>query len=226
VEPALVLRYGRFAKSCSPDEAKRNPGKRYRFDHAPRVSLRSTRATKERTKEKYRRRNADRRKASSAVPYGHGRTSNVRRTSIGVPPRSRPKESFIARDSAPDFYFLGLGGQGEPVRRAGVTRPYLSQSSDQTRPGHSARGFLPGCRPGAGCKSARGHRPRPTRSGYACRTAPIDWARYGAYVTKPVTIVNATGTRNFVIRRCKRRAFPLPLAGRGRGGGREAKRQR
>src|ERR1700745_1585218 len=43
---------------------------------------------------------------------------------------SRPKESFIARDSAPGFYFLGRGGQGWPVRRAGVTRSYLSQSSE------------------------------------------------------------------------------------------------
>ena len=56
---------------------------------------------------------------------------------------SRPKESFIARDSAPGFYFLGRGGQGWPVRRAGVTRPYLSQSSELSRPSRSARGLLP-----------------------------------------------------------------------------------
>src|SRR5690242_21575600 len=47
---------------------------------------------------------------------------------------SRPKESFIARDSAPGFCFLGRGGQGWPVRRAGVTRSYLSQSSEVIAP--------------------------------------------------------------------------------------------
>jgi hypothetical protein len=57
--------------------------------------------------------------------------------------------------------------------------------------------------------------PSPPRSGYACRTAPIDWARYGAHVTKPVTTVSSTETRNLVIRRCMRRIFPSPLAGEG-----------
>jgi hypothetical protein len=40
-----------------------------------------------RRKRKNRKRNADRRNAYSAVPYGHGRAWSARRTSIGVPPR-------------------------------------------------------------------------------------------------------------------------------------------
>jgi hypothetical protein len=60
-------------------------GRRCRFDLAP--GFRYAPPGLRNKGKKIRRRNADRRKASSAVPYGHGRTSNVRRTSIGVPPR-------------------------------------------------------------------------------------------------------------------------------------------
>ena len=95
-------------------------------------------------RKKYRRRNADRRNFSilpcltdTAAPGAPG--AHLSAFHRG----SRPKESFIARDSAPGFDFLGRGGQGWPVRRAGVTRPYLSQSSDQTRPGRSAEGLMP-----------------------------------------------------------------------------------
>jgi hypothetical protein len=109
-------------------------------------------------KEKYRRRNADRRKASSAVPYGHGRASIVRRTSIGV---SRPKESFIARDSASGHASWDATNRFGPFRRAVLPAPICPQSSNCTlRPSRSARGRDAQSRPGAGCKSARGRRPR------------------------------------------------------------------
>jgi hypothetical protein len=177
VEPALVLRYGRFAKSCSPDEAtllrllrklrrvrvRRSAervggseirGNRYRFDHAPWVSLRSTRATKQRTKENIGGETPTDARSSSAAPCGCG------------------------RDSAPGFYFLGRGGQGWPVRRAGVTRPYLSQSSDQTRPGRSAEGLLP--------KAARERVAKPragtalARRAVACRPPYVRLGEVGA----------------------------------------------
>jgi hypothetical protein len=103
----------------------------------PRFRLRNAR-------KKHRRRNTDRRNFSilpclrdTAAPGAPG--AHLSAFHRG----SRPKESFIARDSAPGFCFLGPGGQGWPVRRAGVTRPYLSQSSEQTRPSRSAEGLMP-----------------------------------------------------------------------------------
>ena len=96
--------------------------------------IRSGNDEREERKKKYRRRNADRRKAllpcltGTAAPGAPG--AHLSAFHRG----SRPKESFIARDSAPGFYFLGRGGQGWPVRRAGVTRSYLSQSSEVIAP--------------------------------------------------------------------------------------------
>jgi hypothetical protein len=114
-------------------------GNGHRFDLAPGFRYAPPGLQK---KKKIRRRNADRRKAlpcrtGTAAPGSPG--AHLSAFHRG----SRPKESFIARDSAPGFNFLGRGGQGWPVRRAGVTRPCLSQSSEQTRPSHSARGLMP-----------------------------------------------------------------------------------
>jgi hypothetical protein len=65
--------------------------------------------------------------------------------------------------------------------------------------------------PGSGLQVRARAPPSPPRSGYACRTAPIDWARYGAYVTKPVTNVNTAETRNLVIMSASGAFDPLPL---------------
>ena len=74
-----------------------------------------------------------------AVPYGHGRAPVGVRTTVGVPPRllprglSSPKAQRQAR--LPGVW---------PIRRAGVTRPDLSQSSDSTsRAGRSAGRLMP-----------------------------------------------------------------------------------
>jgi hypothetical protein len=73
---------------------------------------------------------------TAAPPYGG-------RTSISVPPRLSSQGVFHRKGLSARLFFLGLGGQGWPVRRAGVTRPYLPQSSEQTRPGRSAEGLMP-----------------------------------------------------------------------------------
>jgi hypothetical protein len=74
-------------------------------------------------KEKYRRRNADRRKASSAVPYGHGRASIVRRTSIGVPPRFSSQGVFHRKGLSLRPCFLGRDEQVWPVPSSGCYPP-------------------------------------------------------------------------------------------------------
>jgi hypothetical protein len=56
-------------------------------NHYSRTSLPFIRATKERI----RRRNADRRNGDYAVPFGHGRAPYEGRTTVGVPPRLSPK---------------------------------------------------------------------------------------------------------------------------------------
>ena len=120
---------------------------------------------RERTKE-IRRRNADRRNEYSAVANGHGRACKRPGAHLSAFHRgSRPKESFIARDSAPGFIFLGLGGQfGWPSSGRYPPLPVPVQRT-QSRPGHSAEGLMPECRPGAGCKAARGHRTRAREPG-------------------------------------------------------------
>jgi hypothetical protein len=77
------------------DVTPRAPGgKRCASETSAWIAGSSLAMTKENERKKYRRRNADRRNPYSAVPYGHGRASNVRRTSIGVPPRFSPQGVF------------------------------------------------------------------------------------------------------------------------------------
>src|SRR6516162_1865371 len=103
---------------------------------------------------------------------------------------SRPKESFIARDSAPGFLFLGLGGQfGCPSSGRYPPLPVPVQRT-QSRPGRSAEGLMPKCRPGAGCKAARGHRTRPRGLGLPPGRARIIGRDSETYVTEMETYVN------------------------------------
>jgi len=104
---------------------------------------------------------------------GHGRAPQRRGAHLSAFHRgSRPKESFIARDSAPGFCFLGRGGKvgGPSVERA-LPAPTCPSPARPSRPGHSARRLMPECRPGAGCKSARGRRTRPREPGTASQAA-------------------------------------------------------
>ncbi len=126
-------------------------------------------------------------RSSSAAPRGCGRCPHPDppplagegmgggSTSIGVPPRFSSQGVFHRKGLSTRPSFLGRGGKVWPLRRAGVTRPYLSQSSEQTRPGRSARGWLPNAarerlaRPRAGAALARASRglpprPRPSRT--------------------------------------------------------------
>jgi len=116
----LVLRYGRFAK-CSPNEANGSRPNPFRF--APRVSLRSTRATKKKKKSEAKRRQTQR---SFAVPDEHGRASSVRRTSIGVPPRL-----LLRRPNATAQLQSALPGMGPVSGRYPQTDP--SQYSEAPR---------------------------------------------------------------------------------------------
>jgi hypothetical protein len=144
-------------------------------------------------KEKYRRRNADRRNAYSAVPYGHGRASNVRRTTVGVPPRFSPPRSLSSQGTQPQAMLPGT----RPLRLTGFPRPCLSQSSECTsRPGRSAEGLMPKAArervatPRAGTALAR-------TAWNACRAAS-DWARFDwCHVTEIGTCVNAAVTSRF-----------------------------
>ena len=62
-------------------------------------------------KERIRRRNADRGKASSAVPYGHGRALERQGAHLSAFHRgSRPKESFIGKGLSTRPGFLRRGG--------------------------------------------------------------------------------------------------------------------
>jgi hypothetical protein len=80
---------------------------------------------------------------------------------------SRPKESFIARDSAPGFCFLG---RGLSVEWALPTPAYPSPARP-SRPGHSAEGLMPnGARERVASPPA-GHRTRPVLT--ACRPQPV-----------------------------------------------------
>ena len=116
----MVLRYGRFAK-CSPNEANGSRPNPFRF--APRVSLRSTRATKKKKKSEAKRRQTQR---SFAVPDEHGRASSVRRTSIGVPPRL-----LLRRPNATAQLQSALPGMGPVSGRYPQTGP--SQYSEAPR---------------------------------------------------------------------------------------------
>jgi hypothetical protein len=101
--------------------------------------IRSGNDEREERKKKYRRRNADRRKAllpcltGTAAPGAPG--AHLSAFHRG----SRPKESFIARDSAPGFCFLG---RGLSVEWALPTPAYPSPAKS-SRPGRSAEGLMP-----------------------------------------------------------------------------------
>src|SRR5499427_10481521 len=57
---------------------------------------------------------------------------------------SRPKESFIARDSASGFCFLGRGGKvGGPSVEWALPAPTCPSPARPSRPGHSARRITP-----------------------------------------------------------------------------------
>jgi hypothetical protein len=128
------------------------------------LRLRLRQATKEKISEAKRRQTQGRvlpRLAGAAAPGAPG--AHLSAFHRG----SRPEESFIARDSASGHASWDATNRFGPFRRAGVTRPDLSQSSKCTlRPSRSARGRDAQSRPGAGCKSARGRRPR--RRSQAC----------------------------------------------------------
>jgi hypothetical protein len=106
VAPAVVLRSSPLRKACSPDEAKRNPGSPVSLRSCSRTSLHSVRATKRKISEAKRRQT----QGSSAVPYGHGRASSVRRTTVGVPPRFSPQGVFHLKGLSLRPGFLGRGG--------------------------------------------------------------------------------------------------------------------
>src|SRR6266576_600891 len=73
---------------------------------------------------------------TAAHPAGCARLSAFHR---GSRPRDFRRQRLSARPG-----FLGRGEQVWPIRRAGVTRPNLSQSSDSTsRAGHSAGRLMP-----------------------------------------------------------------------------------
>ena len=77
--------------------------------------------------------------------FGHGRASQRRGAHLSAFHRgSRPKESFIARDSAPGFSFLGRGGRvgGPSVGRALPASTYPSPAMP-SQPGRSARRITP-----------------------------------------------------------------------------------
>jgi hypothetical protein len=130
--------------------------------------------TKERTKGKDSEAKRRQTQGSSAVPDGHGRAPIRGAHHLSAFHRgSRPEESFIARDSAPGFCFLG---RGLSVEWALPTPAYPSPARS-SRPGHSAKGLMPNAarervaKPRAGTALAPGLRP-------AGRN-PSDWARFG-----------------------------------------------
>ena len=93
---------------------------------------------------------------------------------------SRPKESFIARDSAPGFCFLGRGGKvgGPSVERA-LPAPTCPSPARPSRPGRSARRITPNAA-GSGLQI----RPRaphsPARAWNASRPRPNHRMRFGS----------------------------------------------
>ncbi len=114
--------------------------------------------TKEITKEKkIRRRNADRRNSHSAVASATAAPGSPGAHLSAFHRGSRPEESFIARDAAPGFFFLGPGGKVGGLPSSGRYPPYLSQSSEAIAAWSQWQADNTRCRPGAGCKSATLH---------------------------------------------------------------------
>jgi len=112
---------------------------------------------------------------------GHGRAPQRRGAHLSAFHRgSRPKESFIARDSAPGFCFLGRGGKvgGPSVERA-LPAPTCPSPARPSRPGRSARRITPNAA-GSGLQI----RPRaphsPARAWNASRPRPNHRMRFGS----------------------------------------------
>jgi len=127
--------FGRLCRwsmlSCSrkmPVEAFARVASAWIAGSSPAMTKRNEREERKKKSEAKRRQT----QGSSAVPYGHGRASQRGGAHLSAFHRgSRPKESFIARDSAPGFCFLGRGRTGfaYPFERALPAR-CLSQSSE------------------------------------------------------------------------------------------------
>src|SRR5262249_61857187 len=93
------------------------------------------------------------------------------------------------------FCFWGGGGGGAPAGGAGFPRLYLSQSSEAIAAWSWRQAEITQCRPGAGCKAARGHRTRPRDPGMPPRPRPYR-ARFDLlYVTEMGTNVNVNETK-------------------------------
>jgi len=146
---------------------------------------------RERTKE-IRRRNADRRNEYSAVANGHGRARSARRTSIGVPPRFSSQGVFHRKGLSTR---LSLPGTWRPVWLA-VERALPAPTCPSPANAVAPR-LMPKCRPGAGCKAARGHRTRPREPGMPPGRDRIIRRDSKPYVTVTVTIVNEKRTKYF-----------------------------
>jgi hypothetical protein len=108
VEPALVLRSSPRRKSVARMKRSEIRGRRCRFDLAPGLRYAPPGLPKRKKSEAKRRQT----QGSSAVPYGHGRASNVRRTSIGVPPRFSSQGVFHRKGLSLRPCFLGPGLSG------------------------------------------------------------------------------------------------------------------
>jgi hypothetical protein len=128
---------------------------------------------------------------------------------------SRPKESFIARDSALGHASWDATNRFGPFRRAGITRPNLSQSSKSTlRPSRSARGLDAQSRPGAGCKAARGRRPR--RRDPACLPGRVRLSEVGGVciqTSDECQRISDTKFRHLEVVRALKHVLLLPARG-------------
>ena len=120
-------------------------------------------------------------------------TASTRRTSIGVPPRFSSQGVFHRKGLSTRLY---LPGTWRPVGWPSSGRypplPVPVQRT-QSRPGRSAEGLMPECRP----KAARGHRTRPREPGMPPGRDRIIRRDSKPYVTVTVTIVNEKRTKYF-----------------------------
>jgi hypothetical protein len=132
----------------------------------------------------------------------------ARRTSIGVPPRFSSQGVFHRKGLSTRLMLPGTRRKscGPSVGRA-LPAPTCPSPARLSQPSPSARRLMPECRPGAGCKSARGHRPRPCDPTMPAGPLRFTGRGMGAYVTAPVTNVNEKGTNNF---RSAAELFMLP----------------
>ena len=146
---------------------------------------------------KYRRRNADRRNAYSAVASAtaaplSGEAHIYRRSTAALVPRSLSSQGTQLQARLPGTW----RGHVLRILLSGRYPPCLSQSSDSTsRSGPSAGGHDAQSRPGAGCKPARGRRTRPRSLGMPPRPRPRRARFRDLYVTVKETLVNGNGTK-------------------------------